>query len=381
MVASDLHYISPALTDHGAYYNRMIEASDGKVMAYAEELAEAFVEQAIRQSPDILIISGDLTFNGARQSHLDLSAKLQRISDAGICVLVMPGNHDIENEMAAKFQGDSYQLVESMTAEQFAAIYQAFGYSEALERDETSLSYIYQASDTLRILMVDSNTIRSPGTVTEQTLNWIEQQLKTAAAQGVRVVAVSHQNLLEHNRIFVDGYVMGDHDKLLRLYETYGVICNLSGHLHIQHIAQSENGLPDIATSSLAVSPNQYGVLTLNGTHAEYSTVMVDVSAWARQTGAEQPDLLDFAAYSESFFWQTSYQQAMAELSDQTDKEHMAAYFSDVNTAYFAGRMDLVKPDAELQTAWREEGSFLLLYLQSVFEGTLKNYTQYQFEC
>ena len=42
MVATDLHYLAPELTDHGAYFMKMIESADGKVMAYSEELLEAF---------------------------------------------------------------------------------------------------------------------------------------------------------------------------------------------------------------------------------------------------------------------------------------------------------------------------------------------------
>lgn len=34
IVATDLHYIAPELTDHGAYFTRVIEQSDGKVMQY-----------------------------------------------------------------------------------------------------------------------------------------------------------------------------------------------------------------------------------------------------------------------------------------------------------------------------------------------------------
>ena len=64
-VATDLHYLSPELTDHGAYFQQMIRDGDGKAMEYCEELTDAFVEQVIAQRPDVLILSGELTFNGA----------------------------------------------------------------------------------------------------------------------------------------------------------------------------------------------------------------------------------------------------------------------------------------------------------------------------
>lgn len=50
MVATDLHYIAPTLTDHGAYFRQVIDDADGKIMLYSEELIDAFVEEAIRKS-------------------------------------------------------------------------------------------------------------------------------------------------------------------------------------------------------------------------------------------------------------------------------------------------------------------------------------------
>ena len=72
VLATDLHYISPELTDNGPYFTRMFENADGKVMTKIEPLTEAFVEEMIAMKPDALILSGDLTFNGAKQSHEDL---------------------------------------------------------------------------------------------------------------------------------------------------------------------------------------------------------------------------------------------------------------------------------------------------------------------
>ena len=91
IVANDLHYIAPSLTDHGEYFENMIHHSDGKVMEYIEELTDAFLAEGIEASPDALILSGDLSFNGARASHEALAEKLRAVTGAGIPVLVIPG--------------------------------------------------------------------------------------------------------------------------------------------------------------------------------------------------------------------------------------------------------------------------------------------------
>ena len=261
--ATDLHYIAPTLTDNGAFFTDLIEQGDGKVMAYSDALIEAFVAQVIAEKPDALILSGDLTFNGARESHEALSLRLARVRDAGIPVFVLPGNHDLNSSSAARFEGDGYTRVDGVTAGEFAVLYHAFGFDGALSRDADSLSYVAALSDDLRLLMLDVNTSAAPNAVLQGTLSWARRQLMQAQADGCRVIAVSHQNLIDHSGLLSSGFTIRNADALRRLYAVSPVLCNLSGHIHLQHMGQTDSGLWDIATSSLAVSPNQYGVLTL----------------------------------------------------------------------------------------------------------------------
>ena len=104
-VATDLHYLSSSLTDGGSFFTDLVNNADGKNMFYIEEITESFVATIIREKPEILILSGDLTFNGERQSHLDLEKKLSRIRQNGTQILVIPGNHDIDRSSSEDFMG------------------------------------------------------------------------------------------------------------------------------------------------------------------------------------------------------------------------------------------------------------------------------------
>lgn len=364
-LATDLHYLSPELTDQGPYFRRLIQNGDGKVMDRAEEITDAFISQVIEKRPDALILSGDLTFNGAKVSHTALAEKLQRVREAEIPVFVLPGNHDLGNPMAASFSGDGYALVDSISPQEFEEIYRPFGYEGALSRDSFSLSYLAEAAPGLRLLMLDVNTPAAPGILTESTLRWAEKQLEEAQRAGAQVVAVSHQNLLQHNPLFSDGYVMEGSGKLLALYEEYDVLCNLSGHMHIQHTAQSAAGLPEMAASSLLVAPNQYGVLMLENGKAAYQAV---------------PLPLEFAEYAREFLWDTSYRQAAAMLGDQPETERLARYFAEVNSAYIAGRTDAIQWDEALAQEWQRQGQFLSVYLESIREDVPRDHTKYDFD-
>lgn len=375
IVATDLHYLAPELTDHGPFFRRLIENGDGKVMAASEELIEAFVSQVIDRRPDALILSGDLTFNGERASHEALAQKLRRVKQAGIKVLVIPGNHDLNNGSAARFAGEGYERVGNVTPEAFARIYQSFGLDGSLSRDEASLSYAAQVGDRLRVLMVDVNASDTPNGVAEETAAWVAGQLAEAKRAGCRVIAVSHQNLLDHSSLISAGFTISNAGVLRELYAKAPVLCNLSGHIHMQHMQASEAGLWDIATGSLAVFPNAYGVLTVTRGALTYRTEAVDVSSWAAAQGLTDPKWLDFAGYSEAFFKDTARRQALAVLAQDERPEQLADFFADINAAYFAGRMDAFAPDESLLARWRRQSAFLASYIESIAQETPRDHT------
>ena len=119
ITATDMHYLSPNLTDHGKIFWETINNSDGKVIQYIDELMSAFSDEVISTSPDILILSGDLTFNGEKESHKDLAKKLAVIQDSGVQVLVIPGNHDINSSASVSLIGNEYEYVETVTPDEF----------------------------------------------------------------------------------------------------------------------------------------------------------------------------------------------------------------------------------------------------------------------
>lgn len=379
MLATDLHYISPSLTDHGAYFTAMLEAGDGKVTAYCEELVRAFVDEVITAAPDALILSGDLTFNSAKLSHEDLVRRLAPIREAGIPIYAIPGNHDLNCYSAASFSGDSFTRVESMTADGFAALYDDFGYGSALSRDAHSLSYIAEIAPDLRLVMLDVNATTVPNTVVTGTFAWLEEQLKSAQQVGARVIAVSHQNVFAHSSLLYHGFVINNAHKLLSLYKQYGVFVNFSGHIHMQHTMKDDSGFLEIAASSLAVSPCQYGVITLSGDQGAYRSRAVDVSAWAKAQGLTDPNLLNFRQYAAAFFAATTLRQSAPAFSGDPQANELATYMANVNAAYFSGRLDALAPDPDLTARWQAAGTFFSQYLDSILKETPIDHTKADF--
>ena len=376
-VASDLHFIAPELTDHGAYFTKLIADADGKATAYCDEIVQAFVQEVLAAAPDALILSGDLTFNGAKRSHEELARRLAPIREAGIPVFVIPGNHDLNNRSAASFSGDSYTRVQPTIREDFTSIYADLGFSAALARDYSSLSYVAEVAPDLRVIMLDVNTESPTNTVSDNTLRWLETQLQSAQQAGARVISVSHQNIFAHSSLLYRGFMINNADKLRRLYERYGVSLNFSGHIHMQHTKVSEAGLLEIASSSLAVSPCQYGVVTLTGREGSYRTRPVDVAAWAKAKGLANPDLLAFPEYAAAFFSAKSLRQEDSAASDE--QRAITRYMAHVNAAYFAGRTDLIEQNPSLAAACTAGDTFFSQYIASILGEPPLNHTELDF--
>ncbi len=367
-VATDLHYISPELTDHGYYFQAIVQDADGKTMVYSEEVIDAFLRTVLKEKPDVLVLTGDVTFNGAKKSHEDLAKKLDILENAGIQVLVLSGNHDVNSRNAAKFIGESYERVEGVTEEEFETIYSACGFDDAYAKDTVSSSYIWEFSG-YRFLMLDVNGVEKVNYVSEQTLFWLEQELQKAKEDGVPVVAFSHQNLLFHSPLFDDGYVIGNAEAVVRLYKEYDVIANFTGHLHIQHM-EEEEGFYEVATAALSISPTQYAKLTMGGNTLEYRTEPVNVSEWAKRQGLTSGTLTHFEEYAKEFFMDTAQWQAYSELffwpEYEAMMEELIDYYAEQNYAYFSGQLDLLEQDEEMLNAWSELGAFISIYLESI---------------
>lgn len=366
-VATDLHYLSKDLTDHSTFFTNMIENADGKVMQYSEEVIDAFVNEMLTKKPEVLILSGDLTFNGEKLSHVQLAKKLERLKENGTTVLVMPGNHDLYSSNAAKFIDDTYELVEGVTSEQFASIYASYDFEEAIAKDTHSLSYVVEVNDSLRIMMIDVNTLKSENEVSKETLQWVKNQLQDATDKGIHVLTVTHQNIMNHSSLLSDGFTIQNASELRKLFHQYHVICHLSGHIHMQHTMQ-EGTLYDIATSSLAITPNQYGIIDINSEGYSYHTQSVDVSTWAKENNHNDENLLHFDEYSKTFFQMRGYNQAYKMIHNQED----ANLFASINTKYFSGRLDTVT-DEEKNFTWPIKDDFTRFYLESILKETGKN--------
>ena len=380
VIASDLHYIAPELTDGGPGYQQILKNGDSKFMPYVEEITDAFLDEVLADPPDVVLLTGDLTFNGAEISHRHLAGKLQRLEDAGIPVLVLPGNHDVYNENAALYRGGSFERVPFADSESFAGIYRDFGPGEALSADSDSLSYVWQLNEQVWIMMLDENTAHDFCGLSDRSFQWIEAQLQKAREEGRFVLVAGHQNVFQHS-IFRGGYVIQGAQRLQELLRRYGVPLCLSGHLHTQHVL-SEDGLTEIATSALCSYPCQYAVLTAEDGRLRYGTRRLDLAAWAERNGRPDAVFQDFAGAAGVYMDAHFTPAGMAPLVDDPVLwAEMLAYLQALNRAYFSGdlrEIAALDPDGRLAGLWAEENGMTAWYLRSVLDEEGNDHTVWQ---
>lgn len=363
-ISSDIHYLDKDLYDGGEAFKKYTENSNGRNFLYIDEVVDAFAYEIENENPDVLIISGDLTNNGEKKSHLKLAEKLNKIEGSSDTkVFVIPGNHDIDNPWARGFEGSKQVLTDSISPEDFENIYQDFGYKEAISKDEHTLSYLAAVSDDLWLLMLDTNEYSlnlengmptTNGVILEETQDWIEKCSKMANENNARIVTVTHHNLLKHSELRYLGYTLDNYKKIVVLFEKLGFDLNFSGHIHAQDIKSHdyENGtIYDVATGTMSTYPAKYAVLTYDTDEGfKYDTTSVDVEKWAKSTGQTDINVLNFNEYSKGLYAESAYKKAYDRLSklesySEEEKVEMAKTMAIISTARFGGNTETIKEE------------------------------------
>lgn len=271
VVVSDTHVMAPELlVSDGTAWQEYL-AGQRKLVDYGQTLFDEMLERIKSElKPDLVLLTGDLSKDGEVVSHQHVVSKLDELRDAGIPVLVIPGNHDYgQNGNAVYYNGASTTPAETATPESIATLYKHYGYDDSSQRCGTTLTYAREPVDGLLVIGIDSGR---DGVVTDATLDWIAQQTAAAYAAGKQVIAMMHYPLVPHfygTDIFVATSVVNDYERVRNRLADAGIRVVLTGHFHTTDIAKDWNAdftkeIYDINTGSLISYPCDYRVLTLS---------------------------------------------------------------------------------------------------------------------
>jgi 3',5'-cyclic AMP phosphodiesterase CpdA len=287
VVISDLHVMAPELlVNEGTAFEQYLNR-DRKMLRESLEILDTLVSDILELKPSLVLVTGDLTKDGERVSHQLVAGQLQRLVDAGIQVLVVPGNHDINNPDARIYDGDTSTPTDTITRSEFAEIYKNMGYDGQSRRDPDTLSYCRDVTDGLTILAIDAcmdrlNTFvsrgdardhcKTSGNLEASSQQWLVEQATAATSAGKRVIAMMHHHLVPHFHMedtLAAPYMVDGAGQLCQRLVAAGVHVVFTGHLHISDIGQTsvnQGQMVEIATAAAVGYPCQWRVASCNTT-------------------------------------------------------------------------------------------------------------------
>lgn len=310
IILSDLHYFAedsqgPTEEDKAEFNEMMLmnNATSGLAPEILDAALANVTAMALQGKIDFLLVPGDLTRNAEKAAHQELVQKFKAFELAtGIPVYVINGNHDINNNRAAIYDGENLLNVKKnpemrsqldTTPEEFEALYKDFGYSseggyysrykQIAGNSEGSLSYAIDLPNDYRLIAIDSqlysadntdkglNEQETAGKMSDALLEWALKECEQAEKDGKTIIGFTHTNTVPHFDTEVDlfdNFVFRDWEKAADALADSGMHYTVSGHVHMQDVATyvSDNGeeMTDITGASILSYPNLFRSVSMS---------------------------------------------------------------------------------------------------------------------
>jgi len=268
-LVTDTHYFEPSLGCEGKALDDYMK-NEMYCLAESSRIVHATFDEIIKDTEiDTVIIPGDLSKDGEKQSHIGFVRELNRLKDAGKKVYVITAGHDY-NDNPRGYVGENYVPVEPTTFEELYGLYYDFGLSEALAVDKQTHSYVAQVAKDVRMIAFNCDSNReTKGSIDDRLLEWAKVQIDKAKADGCFVFCINHYPIIPSVPVFdlIGDAHIKDWRKVASFLADNGVNLALTGHMHIQSInefySESGNKFVDICTSVLVGSPGKYRKITI----------------------------------------------------------------------------------------------------------------------
>lgn len=364
-VISDNHFYADALFEESETFRRFEASAAGKDIRYTETVLQAFVQKALEEQPTGIILTGDTTLNGEKESLNQMRKVFEPLQEAGILVLAIPGNHDIYNGWAREFKNNDKITTHQISPEDFRVGF-SDGYELSRQQDKKSLSYLLDLKE-YRLFMLDSNIYanrfskKEPvthGELKTETLEWLKNGLVEGERKGKTPLLFLHHSLLAHNENMTEGFVLNNSEEVLSLMEEYQVPLAMSGHIHLQDIMKSVDNprFYEISTASFSTAGSHIGHLTLKNKQISYEVESFDPRPYLDSTTLENPDLQNYPEILKGKYQQLGEEMIINLLTqvEVTDENDFVKRIGEAYVRYFTGENPLT--EFEKQKMYQDSG-------------------------
>lgn len=261
IVITDTHFFKNSLGAYGKDYDSFMRYEQ-KCFAETEAINNSVFDFLSKTDmADTILIAGDLSFNGEKESHLGFIKLLEKLKESGKKVYVITAGHDF-NDHPFAFNETGRLQPEGTKRKELFDLYYEFGFSDAIAVDKKHLSYVAQLSDGIRILALNNDgDCKDFITYDDEQIAWIKEQTKKAREDGQMMIAMNHYPLLPGQPIFsiIPTAVQQNAGEITTMLADEGVHLVFTGHMHNQSINEkitpTGNKFYDVCTGSVIACP------------------------------------------------------------------------------------------------------------------------------
>ena len=268
-IITDTHFFKNSLGAYGKEYDEFMRFEQ-KCFAETEAINNAIFDYLINQDKtDTILIPGDLSFNGEKESHKGFIKLLKRAQENGKRIFVITAGHDF-NDYCRGYDENGIHSVEPTSRDELFDLYYEFGFKDAIAVDKKHLSYVAQLTDDIRLLALNNDgTEECRETYDEEQIEWIKEQAKKAREDNQMMIAINHYPLLPGQPIFslISSAVQKNSTYITTMLADEGVHIAFTGHMHNQaineKITEKGNKFYDVCTGSAIGCPAYMRFVTI----------------------------------------------------------------------------------------------------------------------
>lgn len=263
-VMADPHFFDSALGCSGKEYDDFMHYEQ-KCFAETESINKSvfeFLKNA--NEADIVLIAGDLSFNGEKKSHEGFIKLLYELKNSGKKIYVVTADHDFKfkREDTFAFGEKGRYSPEHTERDELPELYKDFGFGDAIAIDKEHLSYVAQISENVRLMALNCD-LKKDGSFYffPEQLQWIKQQAEQAHKDNQTIFAMCHYPILPGQPVFslISSALIADAYNFANFLADNGINLIFTGHMHNQSIneliTEKGNKLYDVTTGSIIADP------------------------------------------------------------------------------------------------------------------------------
>ena len=260
---TDTHYFAPELGCSGKEYDEFMHYEQKCFAETASINRSVFDYLKKADEADTVLIAGDLTFNGEKESHRQFISLLRELKNSGKRIFVVTADHDWkkDNDCFAFGKNGRY-TPESTKREDLSEMYSDFGFGQTIAFDKEHLSYVAQLSDGVRLLALNCD-FKKDGQFhyKEEQLDWIKEQAQKAKKDGQTLIAMCHYPVLACQPLtsLIKPMNIKEPYAYAEFFADNGINLMFTGHMHNQSInefiSKKGNKFYDVCTGAIIADP------------------------------------------------------------------------------------------------------------------------------